>query len=238
MLFPFLFAMRSGTIYTLLRHRLICRCLAVTGQIDQVWSLVPAGDGKEEYKLAFRRFLSETFQTFTWFVVIVLILGALLMLGTRPFGYTPYVIMSGSMEPAYPAGSLVYVQKTDPLDVETGDPITFVLNEDLVVATHRVVSIDRNNQRFTTKGDANDNSDSSPVLFKNLIGVPRFQIPKLGFVVHAVSTPPGKYYSLGGVALLIIAMIAFEIVNPKEKRKEKTRTKSKPDKRQEEFSLD
>lgn len=188
--------------------------------------------------MTFKRILAKAFHSFTWLVVLILVFGALLMLGTRPFGYTPYVIMSGSMEPAYPAGSLIYVQKTDPLDVKTGDPITFVLNEDLVVATHRVVRIDLDKERFTTKGDANDNIDGSPVLFKNLIGVPRFQIPKLGFVVQAVSTPPGKFYALGGVALLIIAMIAFEIVNPKEKRKKKTRTKSQPDKRQEDFSLD
>ncbi len=185
-----------------------------------------------------KRFLANTFQIFTWLIVLVLVLGALMMLGTRPFGYTPYVILSGSMEPAYPTGSLIYVQKTDPLEVKIGDPITFVLNEDLVVATHRVVSIDLDNQRFTTKGDANDNIDSSPVLFKNLIGVPRFQISKLGYAVHAVSTPPGKYYALGGVALLILAMIAFEIVNPKDKKNKKTKAKSKPDKRQQEFTLD
>ena len=64
----------------------------------------------------------------------------------------------------------------DPYDVEVGQPITFVMNEDLVVATHRVVEIDKENQRFYTKGDANENVDGAPVHFNNLIGVPVYSI--------------------------------------------------------------
>jgi len=56
-------------------------------------------------------------------------------------GLTPFAVLSGSMEPTYHVGSLIYVQDIAPQDVEIGTPITFVVNEDLLVATHRVVDI-------------------------------------------------------------------------------------------------
>ena len=56
--------------------------------------------------------------------------------------------------------------------MQVGDAITFVLNEDLDVVTHRVISIDAENEHFYTQGDANDAPDGAPVYFKNLIGPP------------------------------------------------------------------
>ena len=86
----------------------------------------------------------------------------------------------------------------------SGDAITFVLNEDLDVVTHRVVSIDAENQHFYTKGDANDAPDGAPVYFKNLIGRPVFTIPYLGYVSHWVSNPPGMYLAIALALVLII----------------------------------
>ena len=97
-------------------------------------------------------------------VALVVIL-AVLLVGVRLVGLQPYTVLSGSMEPTYPVGSLIYVKATDPQDVEVGQPITFVLNEDLVVATHRVIEIDEENQHFYTKGDANEAADGQPVHF-------------------------------------------------------------------------
>ena len=45
------------------------------------------------------------------------------------------------MEPTYHVGSLLYVKKIAPEAVQVGDPITFVLDENLTVVTHRVVEI-------------------------------------------------------------------------------------------------
>ena len=100
-------------------------------------------------------------------------------------------------------GDLLYVKKVDVNSIKVGDDITFILNEDLVVATHRVVRIDAENQRFYTKGLANDIEDA-PVHFNNVIGVPQFHIPKLGYVSDFVQNPPGTYIAIGAVILLIL----------------------------------
>lgn len=87
-----------------------------------------------------------------------------------------------------------------------GDPITFVLNEDLVVATHRVIEIDSEAGCFYTKGDANNAADGSPVLFENLIGVPVFTIPYLGYFSDWVSNPPGMYIAIS-LAIVLVALM-------------------------------
>ena len=90
----------------------------------------------------------------TVLVVLVVILAVFLM-GSRLVGLQVYHVISPSMEPTYSTGDLLYVKTVDPDSIKVGDPITFVLNEELVVATHRVVDIDTENRHFTTKGDAN-----------------------------------------------------------------------------------
>ncbi len=140
----------------------------------------------------------------TTVLVILVVVLALLLVGVRLVGLRPMCVLSGSMEPTYHTGSLIYVKPCAPEDVQVGDAITFVLNEDLDVVTHRVVSIDAENQHFYTKGDANDAPDGAPVYFKNLIGRPVFTIPYLGYVSHWVSNPPGMYLAIALALVLII----------------------------------
>lgn len=140
-------------------------------------------------------------------VVLVVIL-ALLLVGVRLVGLRPMCVLSGSMEPTYHTGSLIYVKPCAPEDVQVGDAITFVLNEDLDVVTHRVISIDAENEHFYTQGDANDAPDGAPVYFKNLIGRPVFTIPYLGYVSHWVSNPPGMYLAIAiAIVLLVLAFL-------------------------------
>lgn len=137
-------------------------------------------------------------------IVILVVMCAVFLMGSRLLGHQVYTVLSGSMEPAYSPGDLLYVQKTDPRDIKVGDPITFVLNEDLVVATHRVVRIDAEKQHFYTKGDANETEDAAPVHYNNVLGVPQFAIPKLGYVSNYIQNPPGTYVTIAGCAVLII----------------------------------
>lgn len=137
-------------------------------------------------------------------LVILIVLCAVFLMGSRLVGYQCYTVISGSMEPEYSVGDLLYVKKVDVNTIEVGDPITFILNEDLIVATHRVVEIDAENQHFYTKGDANEIADSEPVHFNNVIGVPQFHIPLLGYVSDFVQNPPGMYITIAVGALLIL----------------------------------
>lgn len=152
----------------------------------------------------------------TGILVCMAIVLTLLLVGVRIIGLQPFCVLSGSMEPEYHVGSLIYVKKTEPEEIKVGDPITFVLNEELTVATHRVIEIDSENQRFYTKGDANENPDSKPVHFKNLIGRPVFSIPYLGYVSNYLSHPPGMYVAICGAILLILLMFIPDIFKKKD----------------------
>ena len=88
---------------------------------------------------------------------VVLVLAALMLVafaGVRLFGLTPYAVLSGSMEPEYPTGSLIYVRDVDPADVAVGDAITFELESGALV-THEVYEIDSDARAFRTQGIAN-----------------------------------------------------------------------------------
>lgn len=137
-------------------------------------------------------------------LVALIVLCAVFLMGSRLLGYRVFNVISGSMEPQYSVGDLIYVKEVDVNSIKVGDPITFVLNEDLVVATHRVVEIDAENQHFYTKGDANEIADGDPVHFNNVIGVPKFSIPLLGYVSDFIQNPPGMYITIAAGAVLII----------------------------------
>ena len=150
-------------------------------------------------------------------VVILAVIVAVLLMGLRLFGYQVFNVVSGSMEPTYSVGDLIYVKEVDPELIQVGDPITFVLNEDLVVATHRVIEIDGENRRFYTKGDANDTADAAPVHYNNVIGVPKLRIPLLGYVSNYIQHPPGSYIAVAIGALLIAAVFLPDLLKKENK---------------------
>ena len=152
-------------------------------------------------------------------LVVLIVLSAVFLMGSRLMGYQVFNVISGSMEPAYSPGDLIYVKEVIPEQIEVGTPITFVLNEDLVVATHRVVEVDLENRYFYTKGDANETVDASPVHFNNVIGVPQFSIPLLGYVSDFIQNPPGMYITLAVGILLIIGVFVPDILKLTKKLK-------------------
>ncbi len=142
----------------------------------------------------------------TTILVVVVIIFAILLVGVRIFGIQAYSVISGSMEPEYPVGSLIYVKEAEPSEIKVGDVITFVLKNE-TPATHRVIEIDEDNQKFYTKGDANDTEDA-PVHFNNLIGKPIFKIPYLGYFAYYIQHPPGMYIAIAiGACLLLLVFI-------------------------------
>ena len=172
-------------------------------------------------------------------LVIAVVVLAIALVGVRIIGLTPMTVLSGSMEPTYHVGSLVYVKKINPSEITEGMPITFVVNDDLVVATHRVIDIEKLESAmkavvtedmkpvmdedgnptfarvaleepayyFTTKGDANDAADGSPVYYKNVVGTPVFTIPYLGYVSSWLQTRKGMI--MGGCIAMVLLMMTF-----------------------------
>jgi signal peptidase len=152
-------------------------------------------------------------------LVVLIVLCAVFLMGTRLIGYRVYSVISGSMEPELSVGDLLYVRPVDPAKIEVGDDISFVLNEDLVVATHRVVRIDAEKQHIYTKGIANEIEDSEPVHFKNVIGVVDFSLPLLGYVSDYIQSSPGMYITIAAVSVLIVLVFLPDFLPKKKEEK-------------------
>lgn len=155
-------------------------------------------------------------------LVALMVLCAVFLLGSRMIGYECYNVISPSMTPVYDVGDLIYVKEVDPYTIQPGDVITFIVNEDLVIGTHRVVRVDTEKKYFYTKGDANEIEDAEPVHFNNVIGVPQFSIPKLGYVSDFVQNPPGMYISLVVGGVLILLVFLPDLITKKKKEGEET----------------
>lgn len=105
--------------------------------------------------------------------------------GVRLFGLTPLVVTSGSMAPKYQVGTVVYIKEVNPKDLRAGDDISFMFDSD-TVATHRIVSIDQEQQLVQTVGinnldhDGQLINDSQPVKFSDIKGRVTYSVPKIG----------------------------------------------------------
>lgn len=163
-------------------------------------------------------------------LVAMVVLLALLLVGARVVGLQVFVVLSGSMEPTYRTGSLIYVKKVDPYTIQEGQPITFMMNE-TTVATHRVVGIVPDEEdptviRFRTKGDANDAEDGGLVHYKNVIGRPVFSIPYLGYVADYIQHPPGRYVAISAGAVLLLLVFLPDVFSEDPDKKKKAEAES------------
>lgn len=161
----------------------------------------------------------------TTLLVAAVVLLAIALVGVRLFGLQVYTVLSGSMEPAYPVGALLYDKKVDPAQLRPGDVITFMLDEDTIV-THRIVEVvpdeeDPSVIRFRTKGDANAAEDGSLVHYKNVLGTPVFAIPKLGYFASFVQQPPGLYVAIAFGAVLVLLAFLPDLLGDDKKKKGK-----------------
>lgn len=99
------------------------------------------------------------------------------------FGYRPVVVLSGSMEPSYPVGSLTYYHSATFDEINIGDAITFQAGDSFV--THRVEEKNELSRTLITKGDNNETQDINPVKESDLVGkTSTIAIPYLGYIVN------------------------------------------------------
>lgn len=148
----------------------------------------------------------------------------ILLVGVRLIGFQVFAVLSGSMEPALPVGSLVYVKAVDPSSLKPGETITYMVN-DTAVVTHRLVEVIEDPEEpgtlwFRTKGDANESEDMALVHSRNVIGRATFSIPYLGYVTTYIQRPPGLYVALATGAILLL--LAFLPIGKKKESPEKT----------------
>lgn len=121
------------------------------------------------------------------------------------FGVSPVIVLSGSMSPAFEAGDMIFVQKTDPYALQVNDVICYMEEESAV--THRIVEIQERDGAplYITKGDANNAADAVPVTVDQVKGkYMGFCISKLGNLAMFMQSTIGMVVFIVGPLLLIV----------------------------------
>ena len=126
-------------------------------------------------------------------LALVVLLAALVVIVPAATRSTPYTILTSSMEPGLPPGTLVIVKPIDPQDIRIGTIVTYQLDSgEQAVVTHRVIEIQGPNlpggdSSFITKGDANSAPDAKPVLPVQVRGAVWYSVPWIGWVNNVVN---------------------------------------------------
>lgn len=147
--------------------------------------------------------LATAAATWLWFV------GGLLWWANAPrvVGWHPYVVLSGSMDPALAAGDVVLVAPVADPSALPGGRIALVADPARPSGSyvHRVVG--HRDGDLITRGDANVSADGTPVAPRQVRGEVRLVVPAIGLMslwVHEGRYGPVALAACGtGLALVL-----------------------------------
>lgn len=155
-------------------------------------------------------------------VILLLVVAACLPLTLpRFFGYHIYTVVSGSMEPAIPTGSLVYIKDGKPEEAVEGEVIAFYGAVDSAsIITHRVVENRVVMGEIVTKGDANQSPDMNPVPYARFIGKVELTVPEAGKIAAVFASPGGKGLAGCSVGMALLLQAVASLIEGRRGRKE------------------
>jgi len=121
-------------------------------------------------------------------------------------GWRPVVLVSGSMAPAMPAGTLVLVRPVPAGEVRVGDVVTVPVPGTDARVTHRVTGLahDDDGTRATLRGDANATDDAAAYPLGDTVLRAAASVPGLG---RAVTGTPATVLAVGAAALVVVALL-------------------------------
>jgi signal peptidase I len=124
-------------------------------------------------------------------LAFVVLVGALVIVIPAISGSTPMTVLTSSMEPTYPPGTLIIVKPIAPEAVRMGDALTYQIESGKpAVVTHRVTAIqysDSGELTFITKGDNNGLADKLPVMPVQIKGTVWYSVPWIGYVNNIIN---------------------------------------------------
>lgn len=124
-------------------------------------------------------------------------------------GGSTYAVLTGSMRPALPEGSLAVVRPVDPARLGVGDVVTYQLRSgEPATVSHRVVEVARGPRGLLLRmqGDANGAPDRAWVRPEQVRGTLWYSVPYVGHVTTAVPPPVRAVLTwVAAVALLAYA---------------------------------
>jgi signal peptidase len=150
-------------------------------------------------------------------VVALLLPLATFLVATWLLGWQLQAVLSGSMSPTYPVGSLLVVCQIDASDVRAGMPIVF---EDPLepgrLVTHRVVGpVPDDASAFRTRGDANAAADPAAVPARLVRGKVLWSVAGLGAVLDWLKWPNGFLLLVGLPGAILLATEVARRVPPR-----------------------
>ena len=172
-------------------------------------------------------------QVIAWFVITaVVVMLAVCVVIPRIGGATPYSILTSSMEPDFPPGSLVVIKPVDTKDLKVGDVVTYQLKSgDPTVVTHRVVAVTTTKQggdlRFHTQGDANNTPDAKLVLPEQIKGKLWYSAPQLGRVTNLIDNAQRHAISVVIVGGLLAYAAYMFVSSARDRRSKNSKIKDK-----------
>jgi signal peptidase len=140
---------------------------------------------------------------------------------------TPLTVLTNSMAPKFPPGTLIVMKPATPAEVHVGDVLTYQIKSgDPAVISHRVIERDVASDgtvTFITKGDNNSLPDPR-VLPVQVKGTLWYAIPYLGWVNNLVSGP-NRAVIVPILAGLLFAYAAYTVVASVIERRRRAREK-------------
>lgn len=150
--------------------------------------------------------------------VYIIIIAVLFVAAPMVAGYRPMVVLSGSMEPTYPVGCVMYYKHQPFGNIQTGDAITIQIDDNGSYVTHRVTQKNELSQTFVTKGDANPTEDPEPVSYDRVAGVAlKYKVPYAGYAVSYIK----DFRVIGTLVALLLINIVLDIATGKKKSDKK-----------------
>lgn len=138
------------------------------------------------------------------------------------FGYSPVIVLSGSMSPTFETGDMIMIKETDPETLQVGDVICYL--EEEVAVTHRIIEIqnDNGNVYYITQGDANNTEDVTPVVASQIQGkYTGTHFAGLGDFAIFLQSTPGMLIFIGGpIALFVLWDVIRRAISGRKTKKE------------------
>ena len=160
--------------------------------------------------------LMRSIATITGSVVVIVLLIA--TIGPRLLPYRTFTVLSGSMEPSIPTGSMIFDSQIDAADLTRGDVVTFhPPGQPDKLVSHRIVRVEETKQGsfLVTRGDANGVVDDWRIPAQGRGLRYEFHVPYLGYVVGGLLTPVGRVIALTLAALWLGGLALWTIWRPR-----------------------
>ena len=123
-------------------------------------------------------------------------------------GYSPLIVLSGSMETEIYTGDLIIVKQVPLSELKERDIIAFYTNNNKeIIVTHRIVEViqEYGTTKFITKGDNNDTRDSGEVNSNLVVGkYENIRFKGLGNTAIFLQTPTGMCMIISIPVLILI----------------------------------